>query len=91
MLAQGALSPANAVLLLPRWPVTVPTSRKPQIRAARGIPLQIAAAPQSGMLWEIRGSIPGLTLFPRTGTARARLSPGSRDWPETRPWVPGSC
>lgn len=47
MLARGAVSLAKAVLLsLPRWPVAVPTYRKPQIPAARGTPLQIAVAPR---------------------------------------------
>lgn len=92
MLARGAVSLAKAVLLsLPRWPVLSLPTASHRSRLLEALLSKLLWPPESGTLWEIKASIPGLTLSSRTGTARAGLSPGSGDWPETRLWVSGSC
>lgn len=71
-------------------PPTHHSDPEPQITGLEPI-LSRLLRPGAAVLepWEIQGSIPGVTLFPRTGTGRARPRPGSPSWPETLSGSPG--
>ena len=80
-------------LMLARWPVTCPPPAT-STRSRRSPAWSRSSPDCCGLEWrleprEIQGSIPGMTLFPRTGTGRARSWPGSPSWPETLSGSPG--
>lgn len=59
-----------------RWPGTVHTSSSHRSRPLVPLLSALLWPQEPGLQWEIKGSIPGVTLFLRTGTLRARLQPG---------------
>lgn len=77
----------KAVLMLPRQPVTVPTNLKPPILATRAAKSLQPESLQRVVSWEIKGSIPGVALFPELGQG----GPAQCQGPGPRPLsAPGS-